>query len=255
MNRRRRRVNRKNHLNWSGRASRSAASPLCVQSARRFDKVSVRSARCRYRLGAGSRWLIQRGALLLMIFLIGCVSLEKSYPDRRYFALELVPGKSPNSTSDRILSVASLRISSRYADRSFVYRTSTAAYEADFYNQFLTAPDSMISEELRRGLAASELFKYVVGPSNPLQPNYVLEGSINALYGDFRDPSRPAAVLEIEFFLYNQDAGASGVSLQKRYEKSVPLSEKSPEALIKGWDQALADIVAALQADLKAVNL
>ena len=62
--------------------------------------------------------------------------------------------------------MASLRISPRYADRSFVYRTSTAAYEADFYNQFLIAPDSMIGEELRKGLAASELFKYVVGPSN-----------------------------------------------------------------------------------------
>jgi ABC-type uncharacterized transport system auxiliary subunit len=55
--------------------------------------------------------------------------------------------------------------------------------------------------------------------------------------------------------LYNQDSAASGVSLQKRYEKSVPLNEKSPEALVKGWDQALADIVAALLADLKAANL
>jgi hypothetical protein len=35
----------------------------------------------------------------------------------------------------------------------------------------------------------------------------------------------------------------------------VPLSEKSPEALVKGWDQALADIIAALVADLKAANL
>ena len=237
MNRQRRRVNPKNCLNLPVRPSTKAPRPLPS-------------------LFAGSRWLIQRGALLLLlVFLSGCVSLEKSYPDRRYFALELAPGKTPNSTSDRILSVASLRISPRYADRSFVYRTSTAAYEADFYNQFLTAPDSMIAEELRKGLAASELFKYVVGPSNSLQPNYVLEGSINALYGDFRDPSRPAAVLEIEFFLYNQDAGATGVSLQKRYEKSVPLSEKSPEALVKGWDQALADIVAALLADLKAANL
>ena len=51
-----------------------------------------------------------------MIFLIGCVSLEKSYPDRHYFALELAPGKSPNSTSDRVLSVASLRISPRYPE-------------------------------------------------------------------------------------------------------------------------------------------
>ena len=236
MNRQRRRVNPKNCLNLPVRPSTKAPRPLPS-------------------LFAGSRWLIQRGALLLLVFLSGCVSLEKSYPDRRYFALELAPGKTPNSTSDRILSVASLRISPRYADRSFVYRTSTAAYEADFYNQFLTAPDSMIAEELRKGLAASELFKYVVGPANPLQPHYVLEGSINALYGDFRDPNRPVAVLEIEFFLYNQDSAAAGVSLQKRYEKSVPLSEKSPEALVKGWDQALADIVAALVADLKAANL
>jgi cholesterol transport system auxiliary component len=236
MNRQRRRVNPKNCLNLPVRPSTKAPRPLPS-------------------LFAGSRWLIQRGALLLLVFLSGCVSLEKSYPDRRYFALELAPGKTPNSTSDRILSVASLRISPRYADRSFVYRTSTAAYEADFYNQFLTAPDSMIAEELRKGLAASELFKYVVGPANPLQPNYVLEGSINALYGDFRDPNRPVAVLEIEVFLYNQDPAAAGVSLQKRYEKSVPLSEKSPEALVKGWDQALADIVAALVADLKAANL
>jgi cholesterol transport system auxiliary component len=260
MNRPRRRTNRKNHLNLPVRASIKAARSLFVSSARCFDNVSVRSARCCCRrallpLFAGSQGLIQRGALLLLVFLSGCVSLEKSYPDRRYFALELAQGKSPNSTSDRILSVASPRISPRYADRSFIYRTSTAAYEADFYNQFLTAPDSMIAEELRKGLAASELFKYVVGPSNPLQPNYVLEGSINALYGDFRDPSRPAAVLEIEFFLYNQDPGASGVSLQRRYEKSVPLSERSPEALVKGWDQALADIVAALLTDLKAANL
>jgi cholesterol transport system auxiliary component len=236
MNRQRRRVNPKNCLNLPVRPSTKAPRPLPS-------------------LFAGSRWLIQRGALLLLVFLSGCVSLEKSYPDRRYFALELAPGKTPNSTSDRILSVASLRISPRYADRSFVYRTSTAAYEADFYNQFLTAPDSMIAEELRKGLAASELFKYVVGPANPLQPHYGLEGSINALYGDFRDPNRPVAVLEIEFFLYNQDPAAAGVSLQKRYEKSVPLSEKSPEALVKGWDQALADIVAALLADLKAANL
>jgi cholesterol transport system auxiliary component len=260
MNRPRRRTNRKNHLNLPVRASIKAARSLFVSSARCFDNVSVRSARCCCRrallpLFAGSQGLIQRGALLLLVFLSGCVSLEKSYPDRRYFALELAQGKSPNSTSDRILSVASPRISPRYADRSFIYRTSTAAYEADFYNQFLTAPDSMIAEELRKGLAASELFKYVVGPSNPLQPNYVLEGSINALYGDFRDPSRPAAVLEIEFFLYNQDPGASGVSLQRRYEKSVPLSERSPEALVKGWDQALADIVAALLTDLKAADL
>jgi ABC-type uncharacterized transport system auxiliary subunit len=144
-----------------------------------------------------------------------------------------------------------LRISPRYADKSFVYRTSDAGYESDFYNQFLTSPDTMISEEVRKGLAASPAFKYVVGPATQLQPNYVLEGSVNALYGDFRNLNQPAAVLEIEFFLHNEDTANSGIVMQKRYTKIVPLSGRSPEALIKGWSQALGSILTDLNTDLQ----
>jgi cholesterol transport system auxiliary component len=197
------------------------------------------------------------GGILLLFFLCSaCVSLERSYPEKHYFVIEMPRSADPSeSTGDRILSVANLRISPRYADRSFVYRTSDAGYESDFYNQFLTSPDTMISEELRKGLEASREFKYVLGPSDPQQPNYTLEGSVNALYGDFRNPKQPAAVLEIEFFVYNENSNNAGIVTQKRYTKSVALSEKSPEALVKGWDQALAEIVSALAADLKAANL
>jgi hypothetical protein len=82
-----------------------------------------------------------------------------------------------------------------------------------------------------------------------------LEGSVNALYGDFRNPKQPAAVLEIEFFLYNENTANPGIVTQKRYTKSVALNERSPEALVKGWDQALSEIVAALAADLKTLTL
>jgi hypothetical protein len=82
-----------------------------------------------------------------------------------------------------------------------------------------------------------------------------LEGSVNSLYGDFRNASQPTAVLEIEFFLYNENSTNPGLVTQKRYGKSVPLSEISPEALIKGWDQALEAIITMLAADLKAENL
>ena len=193
--------------------------------------------------------------LLLFISCYGCVTLERSYPEKRYFVLEVSQSATPvNPAGDRILLVSNLRVSPRYADRSFVYRISEAGYETDFYNQFLTATDSMIGEEVRRGLAASRVFKYVVGPSNQLQANYVLEGSVNALYGDFRNLNAPAAVLEIEFFLHNEDAANPGIVMQKRYVKSVPLNERTPEALVKGWNDALNEIVAALVADLKAVS-
>ena len=45
-----------------------------------------------------------------------------------------------------------------------------------------------------------------------------------------------------------------GILMQKRYVKSVPVSSRSPEALVKSWDLALEEILAALAADLRAVK-
>ena len=196
-----------------------------------------------------ARWA-RHGALLLSLFCFGCVSLERSYPEKRYFVIEVKDAKSGNTGDGPILSIANLQISPRYADRGFVYRTSDAEYEADFYNQFLSSPAAMITEETRKALAALSKFKFVVGPASPLTANFVLEGSINALYGDFRKPSAPAAVLEIEFFLHNENPGNPGIVLQKRYLKSVPLKERSPEALVRGWSEALEAITAMFVADL-----
>jgi uncharacterized lipoprotein YmbA len=186
---------------------------------------------------------------------VGCVGIERSYPDKRYFVLEAPanPTKSNPSTNET-LQVSAIRVSPRYADRSFVYRTSDAGYESDFYNQFLVSPSSLITEEVRKGLTGSEIFKYVIGASNQSQPTYVLEGTVNALYGDFRNPDSPKAVLEMEFFLTSEIAAKPGILMQKRYAKSLPLTGRSPEALVKGWNQALEDILTALAADLKAVT-
>ena len=195
---------------------------------------------------------IARAALLLFALSASCVSLERSYPENRFFVVELGDtAQRSNPAGDQTLLVSGLRVSPRYADKSFVYRTSESGYESDFYNQFLTSPDTMLSEEVRKGLGASPAFKYVIGPSSQLQPNYVLEGSVNALYGDFRNLNKPAAVLEIEFFLHNEDSANPGIVLQKRYIKTVPLSGRSPEALIKGWSQALESILADLNTDLQ----
>jgi ABC-type uncharacterized transport system auxiliary subunit len=203
-----------------------------------------------------SRAGLSRFALpLLGILLSACVTLERRYLDKRYFMIELEDGKGASNEGARTLAVANLNISPRYADRNFIYRTSETEYETDFYNQFLSAPATMIGEELRQALATSSLFKYVLGPSSPLAVNYVLEGSINVLYGDFRTLSAPAAVLEIEFFLHNEDPAKPGLLMQRRYNKSVALKERSPEALVKGWSRALEEIVAMFVADLRERKL
>lgn len=193
--------------------------------------------------------------VLLLGLFSGCVNIEKSYPDQHYFVLEVNrEAGASNPGRDGVLEVADMRVSPRFAEKSFVYRTSETRYESDFYNQFLTAPGSLITEEIRKGLVRSHVFRHVIGSSSQLQPTHVLEGAVSALYGDFRDRGAPQAILEMEFFLSKANSAGSDILVEKRYAKSIPLDGRSPEALVRGWNKALDEILAALAADLKAVQ-
>lgn len=191
----------------------------------------------------------------IFVLVTGCVSLEKSYPDQHYFVLEVTRNADQAKTArDGVLEVADARISPRYSEKGFVYRTSEARYESDFYNQFLVAPASIITEELRKGLAQSQVFRHVIGASNQLQPTHVLEAAVSALYGDFRNSGEPKAVLEMEFFLSKNADGRSQVVMEKRYAKAINIARRSPEALVQGWNRALEETLAALAADLESIK-
>jgi hypothetical protein len=87
--------------------------------------------------------------------------LERSYPEKRYFVLEAAQKQLSRPTQPASASCRLTICESRHdtPTEGFVYRISEAGYETDFYNQFLTATDVMIGEEVRRGLAASQSFK------------------------------------------------------------------------------------------------
>ena len=194
--------------------------------------------------------------LLTVSFLFSsCVSIERSYPDKRYFVLDISFKASPQHPSDNgILQIASARVSPRYADRNFVYRRSDTRFESDFYNQFLISPAELVTEELRRELSQAGIFKFVVGSANPLAPTHTMETIVNTLYGDFRDLKSPKAVIEMEFFL-TQEASPSGIVFHKLYQRTVPVQERNPEALVQGWNKGLEAISGSLVSDLKASQL
>ncbi len=185
----------------------------------------------------------------------GCVSVEKSYPDKRYFVIEAsLSSAATNAATGGVLLVSSLRISPRYQGRSLVYRRSQASFESDFYNQFLVAPAALLTEEVRRALSQAHVARYVVGTASQLEPTHVLEGTIDALYGDFRDMNAPKAVLEMEFFVSKESPTKAEIVMRKRYVKSVAVDGRGAEALVKGWNGALNEIVASLIVDLREVN-
>ncbi|HEX9146811.1 MAG TPA: ABC-type transport auxiliary lipoprotein family protein [Candidatus Binatia bacterium] len=194
--------------------------------------------------------------LLCCVLLCACVNLERSYPEKHYFVLEVSPKQQPSTrTVKGVLAVSDMRVSRSYEGQSFVYRLSETSYESDFYNQFLIAPAALITEEVCKALAQSQVFEHVFNSSTDWEPAYRLQGAVNSLYGDFTDIQAPRAVIEMQFFLTKKTPTGEEIVMAKRYTKSVPVSARSPDALVKGWDTALEDILSSFITDLKSANL
>jgi cholesterol transport system auxiliary component len=129
------------------------------------------------------------------------------------------------------------------------------SYESDFYNEFLTSPEPMITEEVVKWLAASGLFEQIVDVSGQVAPTHILEGEILDLYGDYSRGTQPKAIMDIRFSLIHDIAGRSELVFQKHYRQEVPLRGETAETLVQGWNQALEKILTEFEQDLTKVDL
>ncbi len=190
--------------------------------------------------------------VLLSGVLAGCFSFEKSYPETRYFALS-TSRANPAVTAalDGVLALRPLRISPSYAGTEFVYRTGDVTLESDFYNEFFIPPSRLITDEVRRWFEASGLFKTVVDSASPIEPDYLLEGAVQAIYGEYHRSAPPRAAMELQFFLLANKEGGVEVLLQKNFSKKVDLPDDTAPALVRGWNHALGEILTELEATLR----
>ncbi|MGD8530376.1 MAG: hypothetical protein PVG97_05295 [Syntrophobacterales bacterium] len=191
------------------------------------------------------------GFCALLCLLSGCIRLESSYPEKRYFLIDTSRQEDvPPPATDEVLKVVTFSVSPQYEGKDFVYRKGDVVYESDFYNEFLISPSDMVSEQVRQWVARSGLFGQVADLSSYHEPTLFLGGTVTALYGDFRDISTPKAIMEMEFFL-SRDVSAKGeVAFQNRYHRDIPLDRASAQALVKGWNEALRQILTDLERDL-----
>ena len=190
----------------------------------------------------------------LTLILSGCVS--RKYVERSSFVLEVSRPEVVSSRTATILRVRTLRVSPRYEGKRFVYRGESLSYKTDFCNEFLTSPDTMITEEVREWLADSGLFQQVVDFSGQVEPTHILEGTITDLYGDSSERgSPPRAALQMEFYLSEEIAGRSKTVFHNRYRQEIRIQRDSPEELIQGWNKALARILTDFEGDLREIDL
>jgi cholesterol transport system auxiliary component len=192
------------------------------------------------------------GIFILFSLSTGCINLERSYIEKHYFVLNSSPAEDISSPdTGKVITVRRIRVSPKYEGKGLVYRLGELSYESDFYNEFFISPVSMFTEEIRKRLAGSGLFKHVVDPSSLLDSIYVLEGAVMALYGDYRVSTAPKAVMGIQFLLLQETAVNPKIIFQRQYHKEEPLKGNTPDALVKSWNSALSQILTEFETDLK----
>ena len=183
--------------------------------------------------------------------LTGCLS--RPALNKQTFTFDVPTNSATNaSASSHVLGIRSLQIAAPFDNRSFVYRTGEFSYARDPYAGFLEPPAEELLAPVRGRLCDSGNFNAVTEMGSALKPDTLVEISVSRLFGDFREPKHPAAVLTIQFVFFDAPNGVPGrVNFQKDYSRRILLDAPTAAALMAGWNQALAEILAEVSLDFR----
>jgi uncharacterized lipoprotein YmbA len=183
--------------------------------------------------------------------LSGCVTRPSLNKQTFTFS---VPAMSATNVvaNDRVLGIRNLQIAPPFDGRSLVYRTGEFSYVRDSYAEFLELPAEELSAPVRGWLRQDGGFSAVVEAGSAVKPNTLVEIGVTQLFGDFRRPEHSAAVIAVRFVFLDAVNGVPGKAIfQREYSRGIRLGAPTAAALMKGWSQGLAEILAEVASDFR----
>jgi cholesterol transport system auxiliary component len=193
---------------------------------------------------------------IFIAFLLACVCgltgcLSRTALNKQTFAFGIPAIAATNVvSSNRMLGIRNLQIAAPFEGRSLVYRTGEFSYVRDPYAEFLEPPAEELMAPVCGWLRSNGDFSAVVEAGSALKPDTLVEISVSRLFGDFRQPEHPAAILTIRFVFFDAANGIPGKAmLEQEYSRNIPLNAPTAAALMEGWNQALSEILAEVSSD------
>ena len=194
-------------------------------------------------------------AALACAQLAACSPFTRESPVRQTFLLAAPSAAAVAKPQPGTLRVGSINVAAPFRGKTFVYRVSDLRYENDFYVEFLVTPGTMLAEQTARALEQSKPFARIAGPGTSADASWVLEGFASAIYADRREAGKPAAVLDITYYLTRAAVDEQVPLWTHDYHERVPMRDASATAYAEALNAAFGAVVTALSLDLSGVQL
>ena len=185
----------------------------------------------------------------VILFGIGCAHRKAIVKDT--FLLE--PKRNAvtaQTASEKILAVQPFSIAPAFEGKGVVSCIGENQYESDFYNEYFVSPAQMVTEQTRYWLSQSGLFARVLAPVSSVQATHVLEGHIQKMVLDIREPEKPRAKMEITFFLIEQHKHDRTIRFQQTYSAAHSMQSRFTQDYIAAQSRCLHDILEKLEMDM-----
>ena len=187
--------------------------------------------------------------------LAACASLSKSYPDKSFYAFDVERGESGvrvQAADDApLLLVKRFQSGPLNESRTLVYRTGVSTYESDYYNEFFSDPEGLLTVATAAWLSDSGNFAVLAGSAAGLDPDFVLHGSVRGLYVDMLPEDGPHAIVDLQLVLSRRRHGLSEPIWRKDFMRSELAASPSGADVMAAWNRGLADLFAELEVGLE----
>ncbi len=164
--------------------------------------------------------------------------------------LDAPPPGEAVAKNDTVLLVNRFGVAPLFKGRNFVYRLAENRYETDHYNEFLVPPGEQFTELGRAWLAATTPAEVTTRPGF-LLPTHILQGTLTELAGDYR--GEPRAVVAMAVVVVSGEPNRASVLLSRQYRRETAVADRTPEALVQGWNRGVQEILADLADDVGRV--
>jgi ABC-type uncharacterized transport system auxiliary subunit len=187
--------------------------------------------------------------LCACVVIAGC-SVGKPIPQATTYVIELPVAAPAAARRPETLRMANVRVAAAFAGDALVYRMDEVRYTADPYNAFIAEPARMLGSRMAEWLDRAGPFESVAQPDSVRAASYILEATVSDLYGDFRPGHAPTAVVTVQFALIDLMGAKSKVVLERTIGRRVAIQQATPDALVRGYGEALAEILLQLVPNL-----